>query len=156
MPVNSRTAVDRFLASKRIAFIGLSRNPADFSRQLFREFVDHGYDVIPVNPQLTEVNGQPCYSHVENIDPAVDAALVITSAAASEQVVRECAAAGVKRIWLYRAAGHGSVSDGALKACQEFGIDVVAGECPFMFLSGSKFPHNVHGWVKKLTFTYPV
>jgi uncharacterized protein len=156
MPINSRAAIDRFLASKRVAFIGLSSNPSDFSRRLFEEFVDRGYDVIPVNPKLNEVNGQPCYSNVENIAPAVDAALVITSADASEQVVRQCAAAGVKRVWLYRAAGRGSVSDGALKACGEFKIDVVAGECPFMFLSGSHFPHNVHGWVKKLTFTYPM
>jgi predicted CoA-binding protein len=50
MPAASRSSIDAFLASKRIAFIGLSHNPKDFSRHLFREFVEHGYDVVPVNP----------------------------------------------------------------------------------------------------------
>lgn len=154
MPNNSRATIDSFLASKRIAFIGLSRNPSDFSRHLYQEFVDRGYDVVPVNPKLTEVDGRPCYSHVENISPAVDAALIMTAASASEEVVKECARAGIQRVWLHRAAGAGAVSDEALEACEGAGIEAVAGECPFMFLSES-FPHNVHAWVKKLTCCYP-
>lgn len=153
--LTSRATIDRFLGSKRIAFIGLSRNPADFSRHLYRAFVDRGYEVIPVNPKLTEVDGRPCYSHVGNIVPPLDAALILTPANGSEQVVRECVAAGVRQVWFHRGAGQGAVSDAALELCEDAGIEAVAGECPFMFLSGSSFPHNIHGWIKKLTFTYP-
>ncbi len=156
MPTNARAAIDRFLSSKRIAFVGLSRDPSDFSRSLYREFVERGYDVVPVNPKLTELDCRPCYSHVANIMPPVEAAFIITPATASEEVVRECSRAGIKRVWLHRAAGHGAVSDKALEACEDSGIEVIAGECPLMFLSGSEFPHNVHAFVKKVTFTYPL
>jgi hypothetical protein len=61
----------------------------------------------------------------------------------------------VKRVWLHRGGGPGAVSPAAVAACQETGMKVVAGECPFMFLCGSSFPHNIHGWIKKLTGSYP-
>src|ERR1017187_1888630 len=89
MPATSRAAIDRFLSSKRLAFIGVSRSPSAFSRHLFREFVEHGYEVIPVNPKLPELDERPCYSRVGNIDPGVDTAFVMTAPAASEQVVRD-------------------------------------------------------------------
>src|SRR4051794_15620024 len=130
MSVTRRAVIDRFLSCHRIALIGLSRDRANFSRRLFREFLDRGYDTIPVSPNLIEVEGRPCYSSVRDIVPGVDAALVMTSAAISEQIVRDCAAAGVQRVWLYRASGTGAVSDAALRACDEAGIEVVTGERP--------------------------
>ena len=155
MPVNTRHAIERFLARKRIAFIGLSRKPSDFSRHVFRAFVERGYDVIPVNPKMTEVEGWRCYSRVGEISPKPEAAVVMTSPGASEQVMRECAQAGVEQVWLHRGAGKGAVSRGAVEASRQAGMDVVAGECPFMFLCGKQFPHNVHVWIKKATFAYP-
>ena len=155
MPVNSRRAINRFLARKRIAFIGLSGKPGDFSRHVFEAFVEHGYDVIPVNPKLTEVEWRPCTSRVGDNSPAPEEALVMTSPETSERVVRECAEAGVTQVWLHRGAGKGAVGPGAVEVCRREGIEVVAGECPFMFLCGKKFPHNVHAWIKKVTFAYP-
>jgi uncharacterized protein len=155
MPVTSRASVDGFLALKRIAIVGVSGKDADFSREIFRKFVESGYDVIPVNPKLTEVEGRPCFAKMGDVSPAPEGALILTSAAISEQVVSECAAAGVNHVWLHRGAGQGAVSIGALRVCRENGIDVVAGECPFMFLAGTSFPHKAHVWIKKLMFRYP-
>lgn len=151
----SREIIDRFLASKRIAFIGVSQNERDFSRHLFREFAGRGYEVTPVHPRLAEAEGYPCFSQVGNIQPPVEAAIVMTSAERSAQIVRECAAAGIPRVWLYRAAGKGAVSEEALEACREAGIEVVAGECPLMFLPGTGFPHKLHGLVRRIFGTYP-
>ena len=41
---------NEFLAQRRIALVGVSRNPRDLSRTLFRELRRRGYDVVPVNP----------------------------------------------------------------------------------------------------------
>jgi uncharacterized protein len=151
----SRETIDRFLSSKRIAFIGISQNTRDFSRHLFREFDGHGYDVVPVHPRMKEAEGRVCYSRAGDIDPGVDAAIIMTAASRSEAIVRECAAAGIRRVWLYRAVGKGAVSEAAVAACKDAGIEVVAGECPFMFLAGSGFPHNLHACVRKVLGTYP-
>jgi len=153
--MTARKEIDDFLAVKRVAVIGVSRNPKDFSRSLFREFRRRGYDAIPVNPGTADMEGVRCYANVQDIEPRVDRALLVTPAGMSERVVRECDAAGVCRVWLYRATGAGAVSPGALKLCQDRGMPVVAGECPFMFFPGAQWPHRLHGCFRKVFGTYP-
>ena len=153
--MTARKEIDDFLASKRLAIIGVSRNPKDFTRSLFREFRRRGYDAIPVNPGMAEVEGVRCYANVQDIEPRVDGAVLVTPAAKSERIVRECDAVGVCRVWLYRATGRGAVSPGALKLCQDRGLPVVAGECPFMFFPGTQWPHRLHGCCRKVFGTYP-
>ena len=46
----SKQAIDSFLSCRRIAVVGVSRDPKDFSRAVFRAFVERGYDAVPVNP----------------------------------------------------------------------------------------------------------
>ena len=60
-----------FMGQKRLAIVGVSRNPQDFTRVLFREFLKQGYDVIPVNPNATEVEGRKCFARVGDINPGV-------------------------------------------------------------------------------------
>ncbi len=147
--------IEVFLTERRFAAIGVSRNPKDFTRMLVREFLSRGYDVVPVNPAAKEIEGRQCFATVTEISPPVSAALLLTSADASRAVVRECAAAGVTRIWMYRASGDGAVHPDAVAFCEEHGIDVVPGECPFMFLPGTGFGHRLHGFVKKIMKQYP-
>ena len=144
-----------FLAHNRMAMAGISRDPANLSVKLFQELTRRGYDVAPVNPNLGEVEGRRCFSRVQDIEPPVEAVLLMTSPEVTETVVRDCAEAGVRTVWMYRAGGKGSVSQKALEFCQERGIRVIPGECPFMFLPGSAGVHRFHGFVRKITGRYP-
>lgn len=139
--------ISSFLGLRRIAFVGLSRNPKDFSRSLFRDWAARGYDLIPVHPALDQAEGRPCYRRVQDIPGGVEGAFVMTSPAAAEQVVRDCAEAGVGRVWLHRGAGQGAVSEAALALGRERGLEVVAGACPYMFLPGAGAIHRFHGFV---------
>ena len=153
--MSSKQAIDSFLSCRRLAVVGVSRDPKDFSRAVFRAFVERGYDAVPVNPAGGEAEGRRSVGRVGDVQPPPEGALLLTPPAATAQVVRECAEAGVRRVWMHRGGGQGAVSDEALALCRDRGLEVVDGECPFMFLSESEFPHNVHAWVKKLTFTFP-
>lgn len=146
--------IREFLAQKRIAMVGLSRDPKHFSVYLFKELVRRGYDVVPVNPNAAEVDGRRCLMSVRDIYPPVESVLLMTTPAVTEKVVGECAAAGIKRVWMYRAGGKGAVSDAAVQVCRDEGMKVVPGECPFMFLPHPGF-HGVHGFVRKITGRYP-
>ena len=147
--------VQEFLGQRRFAIVGLSRQEKHFSRALFREFQRRGYQPVPVNPEANEIAGQPCFAHVQDIQPPVEGALLVTAASRAEAAVRDCAAAGVKRIWMFRATGKGSVSEDAVEFCGTKGIDVIPGECPLMFLPGGAWFHRFHGLVKKITGAYP-
>ena len=69
----SLETIEDFLAQKRIAMAGISRDPANFSVKLFEELCRRGYDVVPVNPNTSEVQGRPWFARVQDIQPPVDA-----------------------------------------------------------------------------------
>lgn len=50
-----------FLAQQRIALVGLSRDPKDFSHILFREMCNRGYDMVPVNPAASQLENRRCF-----------------------------------------------------------------------------------------------
>lgn len=148
-------SIEKFLAHKRIAMIGISRDPKSFSMSLFDELCRHGYDVVPVNPNVLNIKGQRCFARVQDIQPPVAAALLMTSPQVTEKVVSDCADAGIRQIWMYRAGGAGAVSANAVAFCEGKGIDVIPGECPFMFLPAAGGVHRFHGFFRKITGRFP-
>jgi uncharacterized protein len=147
--------IDNFLALKRIAVVGVSRSPKETSYTLWQELRQRRYDAVPVNPAATEIDGKACYASVRDIDPPVEGALIMTTAAVAEQVLDDCAAAGIRHVWLYRGLGGGAASPVTIAAAERNGLDTVAGLCPFMFLPGTPAFHSIHGLGKKLTGSYP-
>jgi len=148
--MSSKQAIDSFLSCRRVAVVGVSRDPKDFSRAVFRAFVERGYDAVPVNPAGGEAEGRRSVARVGDVQPPPEAALLLTPPAATAQVVRECAEAGVRRVWMHRGGGQGAVSASALALCRERGLEVVDGECPFMFLPHAGFVHGVHRFFRRL------
>ena len=133
--------VDAFLAHQRFAIIGVSHQPKHFSRMVFRAFKERSFDVVPVNPSGSEVEGVPCYARVQDIQPPADAALLMTTPALTERLVEDCVAAGIRHIWMYRR------SPAAESFCAAHEVAVIAGECPMMFLSHPGWIHRFHGWL---------
>jgi uncharacterized protein len=153
--MTSMQQIQDFLGLKRFAFVGVSRQPKDFSRILFREFLARGYQAVPVNPDAGEIDGQPCFARLQEIQPPVDGVLFMTAPAVTDTLVRDCEGAGIKRVWMFRGAGAGAATAEAVQFCESHGIPVIPGECPFMYLPGGAWYHRFHGFVKKITGSYP-
>jgi hypothetical protein len=152
----SLKTINDFLAQKRLAIVGISREPKSLSVMLFEELRRRGYDVVAVNPHTPNVLGRPCFARLQDIKPPVAAALLMTSSSTTDQIVLDCAEAGIRHVWMYRATGKGAVSQKAIAFCREHGIQVVPGECPFMFLPDAGGIHRLHGIFRKLTGRYPL
>jgi predicted CoA-binding protein len=148
-------SIQAFLSGHRIAFVGLSVHPNDFSRGVDRELVANGYEVIPVRPGVDEVAGRKAYPRVSAIPTQVDGVLVMTPPSAVPAIIEDCVVAGKPRVWLHRGVGHGSVSEDAVAIAAREGIELVVGECPLMFLPNASGIHRLHAWAKKAAGTYP-
>ena len=136
-----QTLVDNFLAQKRIAVVGVSRTKVDAADAIYKKLKGKGiYEVFPINPHAQEYKGDPCFPSVKDIPGGVDAAVLATRPEVTEQVVKECAEAGVTHIWMHRSIGN-SVSDEAVKFCKENDIAVIAGGCPMMYVKPVDFGH---------------
>ena len=123
-----------FLAQKRIAVAGVSRNESEAAKGIYRTLRDKGYQVFAVNPHADTVENDPCYGNMQAIPGGVDGAILVTTPEQSTQVVQDCVAAGVPRVWMHNNTFMpSSVSDEGTAVCRENGIKVIAGGCPMMF-----------------------
>jgi predicted CoA-binding protein len=139
-----REAASEFLAQKRIAVTGVSRNPREHgSNTVFKRLRDRGYQVFAVNPNADEVEGAPSYHDLRSIAGGVDAVVIATAPDKAEGTMRECAELGIKHVWMHRSYGQGSVSATATAFGRGHGITVIDGGCPLMFEPTADFGHRV-------------
>lgn len=139
----SRAAVDDFLAQKDLALVGVSRGGKKFGNGALRELTANGYRVFPVHPEAETIQGIPCYPNLRELPEPVGGLLIVVPPAQTEVVVREAAAAGLRRVWMQQ----GSSSPTALQFCAENGIEAVHGECILMFLRKGPALHRFHHWL---------
>jgi predicted CoA-binding protein len=141
--------VDDFLAQKRIAITGVSREGKNAANLIYQKLLDSGHKVFPVNPNTDTYNGSPCYAHVGDIPGGVDAVMIVNRPDVSDQIVHECAQLGIGRVWLHRAF-HSMGASFELKTV-EFaegrGMSVIAGGCPMMFVQPVDFGHKCMKWM---------
>lgn len=155
MGTAARLNIETFLKQRRLAMVGVARGEREFSRKLMDEFVRRGYDVVPVNPNAETIGGRECYARLQDIQPPVEAALLMVPRANLMDLLPDCRDAGIKQVWFYGINGPGDVSASALEYCDASGISVIPGYCPFMFFERTGFIHRLHGGIMKLMGTHP-
>lgn len=152
----SEAATD-FLAQKRIAVVGVSRKSGSEhgANVVYTRMRKVGYEVLAVNPNADEVEGDPCYHDLKSVPGGVDAVVIGTTPEVAEQVMRDCEELGITRVWMHRSFGKGSVSEKAAAYGRERGMAVIAGGCPLMFGQCSDFPHKMMKGMLTLTGKLP-
>jgi uncharacterized protein len=110
-----------------VAVVGISSKPWRPSHEVASYLQEHGYRIIPVNPNETEVLGEPAYPTLRDIpeDVHVDVVDVFRRAEHTAEVARDAVAIGARVLWLQE----GIVSDEAGRIASEGGLDVIMGVC---------------------------
>ena len=153
---NVKQAASEFLANKRIAVTGVSRNPKGHgSNIVYQRLRERGYEVFAVNPNADEVEGDPCYQDLSSIPGGVDAVVIGTRPETAEATMRECAELGIKHVWMHRSFGAGSVSEAAAGYGRQQGITVIDGGCPLMFDPTADVGHKAMRFVFTMTGKVP-
>jgi predicted CoA-binding protein len=153
---NIKEAAAEFLALKRIAVTGVSRNPKGHgSNVVYQRLRERGYQVFAVNPNAGEVEGDMCYHDLKSVPGGVDAVVIGTAPAGAEPTMRECADLGIKQVWMHRSVGGGSVSESARADGGEPGITVLDGGCPLMFEPCSDGAHKAMRVIFTMTGKVP-
>ncbi|UCF40349.1 MAG: CoA-binding protein [Gemmatimonadota bacterium] len=141
-----RESVTDFLAQRRIAVAGVSRSTGEAANLIYRKLRGAGYEVFPVNPSADRVEGDACYPELGAVPGGVDGVVIATPPAAAEAIVRQCHALGIRRVWMHRSVGQGSVSEAAVQFCREHGIAVIPGACPMMYCEPVDVAHRCLRW----------
>lgn len=72
MPTESDEDLREILEHGTIAVVGCSATPGKDAHEIPKYMLDHGYDVVPVNPYADEVFGRPAYDAIADVEEAVD------------------------------------------------------------------------------------
>ena len=93
-----------FLAQPRIAVAGVSRDNSHHpvGNLIYRRLKKDGHEVFAVNPNMQTFEGDRCFPNVQAIPGGVDGVVIITRPEATDQIVRDCGEAGVRRVWMHR------------------------------------------------------
>ena len=113
---------------RRIAMIGASIKPDRPSHGVMRFLLDHGWQVIPVNPGLTgqTILGQPVVASLSDIDTPVDMVDIFRSSEAAGEAVDAAIAHGARAVWLQL----GVINPAAAARAESAGLAVVMDRCP--------------------------
>jgi hypothetical protein len=151
-----KEAASEFLANRRIAVTGVSRDPDNHaSNMVYRRLHKRGYQVFAVNPYADTVEGDPSYHDLASIPDGVEAVVIGTRPEIAEATVRECVKLGIKHVWMHRSFGRGSVSKAAANYGREHGITVIDGGCPLMFDPTTDSAHRAMRFVFTLNGNVP-
>jgi len=133
------------LASRRIAVVGASEDSGNFGRTIYRALRDRGVETVAVHPEAASVDGDRCYPTLADVPDPIDTAIVMVAAPTSVDIVRDCAALGIGKVWLFKGlGGAGAASDEAVRVAEELGLVVIPGACPLMFLEPVGWFHRIH------------
>jgi hypothetical protein len=145
-----------FLAQRRIAVAGVSRNAAGHGgNYVYKTLKKRGYEVFAINPNADTVEGDPCFHSLADVPGGVDGVVIATNPSETGAVVDDCIKLGVHRVWMHRSFGGGSVDDTAVLAGRAAGLTVIAGACPLMFGAKADVGHKCMRWVIGLTKAKP-
>jgi uncharacterized protein len=111
---------------KNIAVVGMSKNEGKPAHFVPKYLIEHGYNVIPVNPTITEVLGRKSYPSIADIPDEVDVVDVFRRSEDVPPVVNDAInKKGIKVIWMQS----GIYNEEAERKAKENGIDVVFNRC---------------------------
>jgi hypothetical protein len=135
----SQTIAD-FSQCRRLAVVGVSRARRKYGNYAYRELKARGLDVMAVHPELASVQGDPCAKSLAELPRPVDGVLVCVQPGKVPEILRQAAAAGIRRAWLQQ----GAESDAAVKLAAELGIELAQGACILMYASPVRGFHRMH------------
>ena len=119
-------AIDAFFAGDSFAVVGASQNRSKYGNKVLRAYLQAGRRVYAVNPNVDEVEGQPCYPDLASLPEPVHGVSIVTPPAVTEKVVEQAAAAGVRHLWMQP----GAESPAAIRRAAELGLQLIhSGPC---------------------------
>ena len=139
-------SIQDFINSKKIAIVGYSRGGKKFGNIAYKELQKKDYELYPVNPYETEIDGVKVYPDLSSIEEKIDGVFIAVPSAQAIAVLEEAHSLGVKNIWIQR----GGESEEIINFAKNLGINIVTGKCILMYAEPVKSIHGFHRAIVKL------
>ena len=120
------SAFEEVLDEKNVfAVVGASRDPNKFGHKVFRDLLEAGYEVYPVNPRADEILGRKCYPDLKSLPKRPDVVVFVVPPPVTEKLARDCVELGVRYVWMQP----GAESEKAIRELEAAGVKVFNNVC---------------------------
>ncbi len=147
----THASIGAFLAPKKVAVAGVSRDPKKFGHQVFVHLKERGFEVIPVNKNADDIDGTPCFRSVAALPADVSHLLILTPKKQTKEVLAEALSRGTGNIWIQQM----SDTPEALCMAAASPANLVTGECILMHTEPVKGVHKFHRAVRRFFGAMP-
>lgn len=107
------------------AVVGASNNPEKYGYRVFKDLLDAGYKVIPINPTEKEILRVKVYPTLSQVKKNIGVVIFVTQPIITEKVLEEVKKLGIKNVWLQP----GAQSDWAIEFCKRNNIECIHDAC---------------------------
>ena len=131
--------IAELLANARtIAMVGASDRPSRPSFGVMRFLQNHGYRVLPVNPQIIgeHVHGEYVWRELSQIGVPIDIVDIFRRPQAAGEAVDEAIRVGAKAVWMQI----GVINEQAAERAEAAGLKVVMDRCPKIEIPRLRLP----------------
>lgn len=115
----------KMLDEKVWAVVGATDNKEKFGYKIFKFLQNHGCKVYPVNPGVTEIDGDKCYANLKNLPEKPGAVNVVVPPKIGQQIMHDCAEIGIKKVWLQP----GADGEFVIATAKKLGLAVIHHAC---------------------------
>lgn len=112
-------------AMRRVAVVGASSTPGKPANYVPAYLQQQGVEVVPVNPNATEVLGVPAVQRLADVQGEVDVVVVFRPASEAVRITRDAIATGARAVWLQ----DGLVCEEAAAMARHAGLGFVMDRC---------------------------
>jgi predicted CoA-binding protein len=104
-----------------IAVIGANSDRSRYSNKAVRAWEARGYDVYPVNPNETEVEGRRAYPRATDIPGEAEEATLYVRPSIGLKILEDLKAKGVRKVYV----NPGAESEELLRRAEELGLEAI-------------------------------
>jgi uncharacterized protein len=107
------------------AVVGASNNEEKYGYKVFKDMLDAGYKVVPINPNEKDILGEKVYPTLSDVRQKIDVVIFVTQPTVTEKILEEVKTIGIKNVRLQP----GAQSDAAIAFCKKNAIECIHDAC---------------------------
>ncbi|MFQ5891229.1 MAG: CoA-binding protein [Candidatus Methanofastidiosia archaeon] len=117
--------IKKILKLKNIAVVGFSKNEENPSHYVPKYLISKGYNIIPVNPNVSELCGMKAYRRLSEVPDYIDIVEIFRPSEEVLEITKKAIEKNVKVIWMQQ----GIVNHKAAELAEKNSIEVVMDKC---------------------------
>jgi predicted CoA-binding protein len=110
---------------RSVAVVGLSPDPNRPSHKVASYLAQHGYEIIPVNPDAREILGRPSYPDLQSLPQSAEIVDIFRRSEEVMPIVDDAIKIGARAVWMQE----GVINEAAAARARDAGLLVVMNKC---------------------------